>query len=121
MIYWVDVLMTVVYVINKSPLIPLEGDIPQRLWSGKDVSYRNLRVFICLAYVHVAKDPRGKLDPITRPCIFLGYGDDECGYRQWDLAEGKVIQSRDIVFMDEKTIVDWEKEKTNTSSQRVGS
>ena len=27
---------------------------------------------------------RGKLDPKTRPCIFLGYGDDEFGYRVWD-------------------------------------
>mgnify|MGYP000005149933 CR=1 FL=1 len=55
-IYWVNALMTVVYIINRSPSIPLEGDIPQRVWSGKEVSYRHLRVFGCLAYVHIAKD-----------------------------------------------------------------
>ena len=69
------------------------------------MSYRHLKVFGCLAYVCVAKDQRGKLDPKTRPYIFLGYDDDEFGYRLWDIANKKVIRSRDIVFMEEKTIV----------------
>ena len=65
--------------------------MPQRVWTGKDVSYRRLKVFGCLAYVHVAKDKQGKLDPKTRLCIFLGYGDDEFGYRLWNLEKKKVI------------------------------
>ena len=54
---------------------------------GKDVSYRHLKVFGCVAYVHIAKERRGKLDPKSRPCIFLGFGEDEFGYRLWDLVE----------------------------------
>ena len=103
---WVEALMTAMYMINRSPLVPLDGDIPQRVWTGKDVSYRHLRVFGCLAYMHVAKDHRRNLDPKTRPCIFLGYDDDKFGYRLWNLTEKKVIRSRDIFFMEEKTIVD---------------
>ena len=61
--YWVEALKTVINVINRSPSVPLEGDIPQRLCTRKDVSYQHLRVFGCLAYVHIAKDQRGKLDP----------------------------------------------------------
>ena len=57
--------------INRSPSVPLDGDSPQKVWTGKEVSYRHLKVFGCLTYVHVAKDRRGKLDPKTRPCIFL--------------------------------------------------
>ena len=56
----------------------------------------------------MAKDQRGKLDPKSRPCIFLDYGDEEFGYQLWDLAEKKVIRSRDIIFMEEKMIIDWE-------------
>ena len=51
------------------------------VWTGKDVLYQHLKVFGCLAYVHIAKDKRGKLDPKMWPCIFLGYGDDGFGYR----------------------------------------
>ena len=52
------------------------------------------------------------MDPKTRPSIFLRYGDDEFGYQLWDLANKNVIRSRDIVFMEESMIVDWEMEKT---------
>mgnify|MGYP000246955402 FL=1 len=119
--FWVEALMTVLYVINRLSSVPLDGDIPQRMWTGKDISYRHLSVFSFLAYIHVAKDQRRKLDPKARPCIFLGYGDDEFGYRLWNLAEKKVIRSQDIVFMEEKTIVDWETENKSptTESSRV--
>ena len=73
-------------------------------------------MFDCLAYVHVVKDKQGKLDPKTWPCIFLGYGDDEFCYRLWNLEEKKVIWSRDIVFMEEKTIADWKSEMKTASS-----
>ena len=96
--------MTATYVINRSPSAPLEGDSPQKVWTGKDVSYRHLKVFGCLAYVHVAKEKRAKLHPKSRPCIFLGYGDDELGYRVWDLVNKKVFRSRDIIFMEDRTI-----------------
>ena len=75
--------MTAVYVINRSPSAPLDLDVPQRVWIGKDVSYRHLRVFSCLAYVHVAKDQRGNLHLKSHPCIFLGYGNDEFSYRMF--------------------------------------
>ena len=104
--FWAEALMTTTYMINKSPSAPLDEDVPQRVWTGKDILYRHLKVFSCLAYVHVAKEKQGRLDPKTRPCIFLGYGDDEFGYRLWNLEEKKVMWSRDIVFMEEKTITD---------------
>ena len=73
--------MATTYVINRSPSVSLDGDIPQRVWSGEFFSYQHLRVFGCFAYPHVAKDQRGKLDPKSWPCIFLGYDDEEFGYR----------------------------------------
>ena len=54
------------------------------------------------------------------PCIFLGYMDDEFGYQLWDLAKKWVIRSRDIVFMEEKTIANWVKEKSGSSSELIG-
>ena len=51
------------------------------------------------------------MDPETQLCIFLGYGDDEFSYRVWDLVDKKVFWSRDIIFMEDKTLADWESEK----------
>ena len=73
------------HVINLSPSVPLKGDVPDRVWFGKDVSYDHLRVFGCKAFVHVPKDERSKLDAKARQCIFIGYGlDGEFGYRLYD-------------------------------------
>ena len=113
---WAEALTIATYVIKKSSLAPLDGDVPQRVWTGKDVSYRHLKVFGCLAYVYVAKDKPGKLDLKTHRCIFLGYRDEEFDYRLWNLEEKKVFRSRNIVFMEEKTIVDWESDKWTTTS-----
>ena len=47
-----------------------------------------------------------KLDNKSKPCIFLGYSEDEFGYRLWDLLDKKVVRSCDIVFMEDKLIED---------------
>ena len=56
--YWVEAMSTIVYPINRSPLVPLKGDVPQQVWIGKDASYKRLKTFGCLSYMHVAKDHR---------------------------------------------------------------
>ena len=107
--------------INLSPSVPLKGDVPQRVWSGKDVSYNYLKVFGCRAFVHIPKDERSKLDDRSKQCIFLGYGHEEFGYRLWDPATKKVIRSRDVVFFEHQTIEDIDKPEKpkNVTQQRV--
>ena len=36
--FWAEALMTTTYVIKRSPAVPLDADIPQRVWSDKDVA-----------------------------------------------------------------------------------
>ena len=31
-------------------------------------------------------------------CIFLGYADEDLGYRLWDPVKHKIIRSRDVIF-----------------------
>ena len=83
--------------------------IPNKIWSGKDISYSHLRVFGCKAFVHVPKDERSKLDAKTKACVFLGYGQDEFGYRLYDPTKKKLIRSRDVIFVEDQTIANIEK------------
>ncbi|RDY02456.1 hypothetical protein CR513_14080, partial [Mucuna pruriens] len=83
--------------------------VPDKIWFGKDVKYDHLRVFDCKAFVHVPKDERSKLDMKSRQCIFIGYGQDEYGYRLYDLIEKKLVKSRDVKFMEDQTIEDIDK------------
>ena len=69
--FWGEAMRTSIDLINLSPSVPLKGDILERVWTGKDVSYDNLRVFGCKTFVHIPKDERSKLDVKAKPCIFL--------------------------------------------------
>ena len=51
--FWAEALNTAAYVINLSPAVSLDGDVPDRVWTGKNVSYDHLRVFGCKTFVHL--------------------------------------------------------------------
>ena len=74
-----EAMTIVVDLINLSPSCPLEGDILERTWTVKFVSFGHLRVFGCRAFVHVPRDEQSKLDSKTKQCIFLGYSNEEFG------------------------------------------
>ena len=98
--FWGEAVQTACYLINRSPSVPLAFEIPERVWTNKEVSYSHLKVFGCRAFAHVPKEQRTKLDDKSIPCIFIGYGDEEFGYRLWDPVKKKVIRSRDVVFRE---------------------
>lgn len=116
--FWGEALYIASYIINLTPTVALQDDVPENVWTGKNTSYDHLRVFGCRASVHVPRDERSKLDAKARQCIFIGYGQDEFGYKLYDPIEKKVIRSRDVVFFEDQTIEDIEKaEKSYSHSQ----
>ena len=100
---------TVVHVLNLTPCVPLEFDVLDRIWSNNEIFYDHLRVFGYKAFVHILKDERFKLDAKTRLCVFIGYGQNELGYRFYDPVQKKLVRSRDAMFMEDHTIQDIEK------------
>ncbi|KAK4397943.1 Retrovirus-related Pol polyprotein from transposon TNT 1-94 [Sesamum angolense] len=95
--FWGEALSTAVYLINRSPSVPLLGKIPECMWTGKDVDISSLRIFGCSAFVLQNGD---KLDPRAKKCIFIGYPVGVKGYRLWlrNQPGYKVIVSRDVTF-----------------------
>ncbi len=94
------------HVISLSPTASLNAEVPDKILFGKKAKYDHLRVFGYKAFVQVPNDERSKLDAKTRQCIFLGYGEDEFGYRLYDLVEKKCVRSRDVKCMEDQTIDD---------------
>jgi hypothetical protein len=96
--FWAETVNTAAYLINRGPSVPLEHRLPEEVWSGKEVKLSHLRIFGCTAYVHISDQGRNKLDPKSKKCTFIGYGEDEFGYRLWDDENRKMIRSRDVIF-----------------------
>ncbi|KAE8728570.1 hypothetical protein F3Y22_tig00004205pilonHSYRG00040 [Hibiscus syriacus] len=95
---WDEAINTATYLINRGPSVPLNGRIPEDVWSKKEINLSHLRVFGCISYVHINSAERSKLDAKSNKCVFFGYGGDEFGYRFWDYENQKIIKSRDVIF-----------------------
>lgn len=101
---WAEAVNTAAYLANRSPHRALiEKKTPEEYWTRKVVDLRHLKVFGCIAYAHVPKEKRKKWDTKSLPYIFVGYCENSKGYRLFEQREpGKIIRSRDVVFMENK-------------------
>ena len=79
------------------------------------MNVEHLRVFVCDAYSHVAKDEGQKLDSKARKCIFVGYGAETRGYRLYDPTRAIVFYSRDVLFNESSH--DIEKEQSDLGEE----
>ena len=82
--FWADAVNTAVYLINRCPSVPLEYRLPEEVWSEKEEKLAPLKVFGCVSYVQGDSNDCSKLNAKTRKCFFIGYGDEQFGYRFWD-------------------------------------
>ncbi|KAL8166403.1 hypothetical protein V2J09_007902 [Rumex salicifolius] len=96
--FWVEALNTATYLLNITPTTTLAMRTPHQLLFNQLPSYGHLRVFGCLCYPNLTATTKHKLEPRTRPCVFLGYALQHRGYRCLDLANHKVIISRHVIF-----------------------
>jgi hypothetical protein len=71
--YWAEAVATVIYIMNGTPTTAVHGMIPEEKYSGKKLDLSHLKVFGCIAYVHVPNELRTKLDPKVEKCVFIGY------------------------------------------------
>ncbi|GIL87124.1 hypothetical protein Vretimale_14240 [Volvox reticuliferus] len=97
---WAEAAATANYLRNISPAegVPCT---PYEYFTGKIPEVGHLRVFGCVAYVHVPKVKRNKLDPVSRRGILVGYGNG--GQYRILFPDGVVSVHMDVEF-DEKTV-----------------
>ncbi|KAK3014164.1 hypothetical protein RJ639_009029 [Escallonia herrerae] len=74
---------------------PQENGLAKRM--NKTIMER-ARVFIYIAYAHIDKEERKKLNSKSQKCVFIGYQGDEYGYHLWDYEHNKIIRSKDVIF-----------------------
>ena len=102
-VFWAEAIVMAVHLINRSPNSTLDGGVPEEAWTGKKPSYDHLHVFGCESYVHVPREKRSKLEPKSRKCILMGYGESgEMGYRLWDPEARKIVRSSNVIFNEKK-------------------
>ena len=65
---------------NMTPTAAIHGMTPEEKFTVKKPDLSHLKVFGCLAYVHLPDEQRSKLDPKAKKCVFIGYSLEQKGY-----------------------------------------
>jgi hypothetical protein len=86
--FWAKVVTTAVYIMNRTPTAAVHGMTPKEKFISKKPNVSHLKVFGCIAYVHVPDEKKSKLDPKDDKCIFIGYSLKQKGYRCFTLPLG---------------------------------
>jgi len=79
--FWPDALHTATHLLNRRPCTSRSHATPFLLLFGHEPEYSHLRVFGCQCFPNTTATTPHKLEPRSRPCVFLGYPDNVKGYR----------------------------------------
>ncbi|MCO5559755.1 hypothetical protein L7F22_013357 [Adiantum nelumboides] len=89
---------TAVYIMNRIPTAVVHNVTPEETFFDKKPDLGHLKVFGCIAYLHVPDELRTKLDP--KKSIFIGYSLEQKGYKCYNPITHHVRVSRDVVFYE---------------------
>lgn len=96
--FWGEALSSLVHVVNRCPTSSLPHSTPFEAFYGCKPDVSHLRIWGCLAYVHVQKDKRGSLGSHMEKAIFIGYPPGYKGWKFYNPATKKVVISERAVF-----------------------
>lgn len=118
--FWAEAVCTASHLHNKRPSSAINGNTPDKLWSGKEISLGYLKVFGCRAWSHVRSfQKRSKFDPKASECVLVGYPDGIKGYKLWDLKEKRFLISRDVIFEEDIFPLKLEQGQTHKEDNKV--
>jgi hypothetical protein len=114
--YWGAAAKNFAYVRNRTRTAKTGEKTPIELFTGKRPSVSHLRVFGCVAYMHIPKEDRvGQIwKPNAKRCIFLGYGEEELKAKKaWTLFDPYALKKHVTVHVKFCEDQRWADQKTN--------
>ena len=102
--YWPHAFHTASYFINRHPTPLLQNCSPYEYLFGQLPNYLKLRKFGCLCYPLTRPYNTNKLQPKSRPCVFLGYSQTQNAYKCRDATINRLILSRHVLFDENRHV-----------------
>ena len=102
---WGEAIVTATNLINRMPSHILKFKTSCQVLLAaypytRIISYIQVKVFGCTAFIHIHKSQHSKLDPRASKCILLGYSANQKGYKCYPLTTRKFYTSMDVTFFE---------------------
>jgi len=116
---WTKGVNTTTYLYNCSPTRSNLGITLEVSYSRKKPDLSHLHIFGCIAFVHIVKQDKNKLEPKSCEGVLVGYGEVNKGYHCFIPQKRKMLVSRDV-RVDEQSFMNqhyssWTVQKYETS------
>ena len=79
--FWAETVNTAVCLKNRSPSVALKEETPYECMFGVKPNVSNLKIFGCIAHVHIDSQAREKFDVKSRKAIYVGYPEGTRGFK----------------------------------------
>lgn len=99
--YWGEAVVTANYLQNRLPT-KFSNSTPYEKWHSQKPNLQDIHTFGCEAYVKIPDELRRKWDSKARKLYFVGYSEQSKAFRLLDKETNKIINSRDVIFLDGK-------------------
>lgn len=99
-VYWGEVVLLVVTIVNVLPFKILKWHSPHELFYGKTVDYIMIHTFGYLCYYTDTQPSKGKFNHRAKVAVFIGFSKGQKGYKFLDLQTKSFLVFRDVVFHD---------------------
>lgn len=96
---WGELMFTAAYLANRTPHSALNMGTPYKALHGKEATLQHLRTIGSRAFVHIETHTK-KLEDRSWEGRFCGYSQDTKAYRIYNPATHKVVESRNVVFIE---------------------
>uniref|UniRef100_A0A2N9I9G9 Reverse transcriptase Ty1/copia-type domain-containing protein n=1 Tax=Fagus sylvatica TaxID=28930 RepID=A0A2N9I9G9_FAGSY len=100
--FWGEAVLTVAHAINHIPSPTIFNQTPYERLFGSPPHYQHLRSFGSACFVLLQPHEHNKLEPRSRLCCFLGYGETQKGYRCYNPIAHRLRISRHVVFWEHR-------------------
>lgn len=97
--FWSDCILTVIFLINRTPSSVLNGKSPFEIVYGKLPNYSLFKSLGCLCFA-TKLNVSDKFGSRAEKCVFLGYADTKKAYKLYALDSGSIFFSRDVQFYE---------------------
>lgn len=97
--FWSYAFQTAVYLINHLPTPILGNKSPFQMLFNQSPNYAKLQPFGCLCFPWLRPYRMTKLEPMSSPCVFLGYSTSQSAYKCLHLETHRLYLSRHVKFV----------------------
>ena len=117
--FWGETALHAIHAINRIPSPVIQNQTPYERLFGSPPDYHHLRSFGFACFILLQPHEHNKLEPRSRLCCFLGYGETQKGYWCYDLVSHHLHISRNVVFWEHHLFVELSHFRASLSSSSL--